>query len=64
MKHGRLTPLQCAVLDAFSGQSGSSFSPVAMRWVGFHLYHRETTDLDLFTSSAEASTEHASCCRT
>jgi hypothetical protein len=54
MKHGRLTPLQCAVLDAFFGAERQFFLSGGGALVGFHLYHRETTDLDLFTSSAEA----------
>jgi predicted nucleotidyltransferase component of viral defense system len=54
MKHGRLTPLQCAVLEAFFGAEREFFLSGDAALVGFHLHHRETTDLDLFTSSAEA----------
>ncbi len=54
MKHGRLTALQCAVLEAFFRAEREFFLSGGAALVGFHLHHRETTDLDLFTSSAEA----------
>jgi len=54
MSHGRLTPLQDAVLRAFFGAEREFFLSGGAALVGFHLQHRETTDLDLFTSSADA----------
>lgn len=54
MKRGRLTALQSAVLDAFFGVEHEFFLSGGAALVGFHLGHRETTDLDLFTSSAAA----------
>lgn len=54
MIHGRLTPLQSAVLDAFFGAEREFFLSGGGALVGFHLEHRETTDLDLFTTSNEA----------
>lgn len=54
MKYGKLTPLQSAVLDAFFGAEREFFLSGGGALVGFHLLHRETTDLDLFTTSAEA----------
>lgn len=54
MIHGRLTLLQSAVLDAFFGAEREFFLSGGGALVGFHLEHRETTDLDLFTTSNEA----------
>lgn len=54
MKQGRLTPLQSAVLEAFFKVEGAFFLSGGAALVGFYLHHRETTDLDLFTASAEA----------
>ncbi|HKO47186.1 MAG TPA: nucleotidyl transferase AbiEii/AbiGii toxin family protein [Polyangiaceae bacterium] len=52
--HGRLSALQDAVLEAFFASERGFFLSGGGALVGFHLQHRETTDLDLFTSSAEA----------
>ena len=52
--HGRLSALQDAVLEAFFATERGFFLSGGGALVGFHLQHRETTDLDLFTSSAEA----------
>ena len=52
--HGRLTPMQDAVLEAFFASERDFFLSGGAALVGFHLHHRETTDLDLFTASAEA----------
>lgn len=54
MTRGRLTPLQALVLEAFFGAEQEFFLSGGGALVGFHLEHRETTDLDLFTTSAEA----------
>ncbi len=51
---GKLTPLQVAVLDAFFATERGFFLTGGGALVGYHLQHRETTDLDLFTSSQEA----------
>lgn len=51
---GRLSPLQQTVLEAFFVVERGFFLSGGGALVGFHLRHRETTDLDLFTSSAEA----------
>lgn len=51
---GRLTSLQQAVLKAFFAAERGFFLSGGGALVGFHLRHRETTDLDLFTSSEEA----------
>jgi predicted nucleotidyltransferase component of viral defense system len=53
-RHGRLSPLQDAVLEAFFRAEREFFLSGGAALAGFHLCHRETTDLDLFTSSAEA----------
>jgi predicted nucleotidyltransferase component of viral defense system len=53
-QRGRLTPLQSSVLQAFFGAEHEFFLSGGAALVGFHLYHRETSDLDLFTQSAEA----------
>lgn len=52
--HGRLSALQDAVLETFFASERGFFLSGGGALVGFHLQHRETTDLDLFTSSAEA----------
>ena len=52
--HGRLTPIQVRVLDAFFAAERGFFLSGGGALVGFHLQHRETMDLDLFTSSIEA----------
>jgi hypothetical protein len=54
MSRGRLSPLQTAVLDEFFAHERGFFLSGGGALVGFHLKHRETTDLDLFTSSREA----------
>jgi hypothetical protein len=46
--------LQDALLEAFFATERGFFLSGGGALVGFHLQHRETTDLDLFTSSAEA----------
>lgn len=51
---GQLTSLQQAVLKAFFAAERGFFLSGGGALVGFHLRHRETTDLDLFTSSEEA----------
>jgi hypothetical protein len=53
-QRGRLTPLQSTVLQAFFAAEHEFFLSGGAALVGFHLYHRETSDLDLFTQSAEA----------
>lgn len=53
-ERGRLSTLQSEVLDAFFGAEREFFLSGGGALVGFHLRHRETTDLDLFTVSAEA----------
>ena len=54
MARGRLSSLQSAVLDEFFAHEQGFFLSGGGALVGFHLKHRETTDLDLFTSSGEA----------
>lgn len=54
MSRGRLTLLQDAVLDAFFQAERGFFLSGGAALAGFHLCHRETTDLDLFTTSKEA----------
>ena len=54
MTRGRLSPLQTAVLDEFFAHERGFFLSGGGALAGFHLKHRETTDLDLFTSSGEA----------
>ena len=51
---GKLSALQAAVLEAFFATERDFFLSGGVALAGFHLQHRETTDLDLFTSSAEA----------
>ena len=55
MTRGRLTPLQALVLEAFFGAEQEFFLSGDGALVGFHLEHRETTDLELFTTSAATS---------
>jgi aryl-alcohol dehydrogenase-like predicted oxidoreductase len=50
----RLTPLQRDLLDAFFAREQGFFLTGGAALAGFYLKHRETTDLDLFTESAEA----------
>ena len=54
MSRGRLSPFQAAVLDEFFAHERGFFLSGGGALAGFHLKHRETTDLDLFTSSADA----------
>lgn len=49
----RLTPLQRDLLDAFFALEQGFFLTGGAALAGFYLKHRETTDLDLFTESAE-----------
>jgi Nucleotidyl transferase AbiEii toxin, Type IV TA system len=48
---GRLTPLQTEILDAFFGLENRFFLTGGGALAGYHLRHRETHDLDLFTLS-------------
>lgn len=50
----RLTPLQWIVLRTFFAVERGFFLSGGGALVGFYLGHRETTDLDLFTTSSEA----------
>lgn len=50
----RLTDLQVAVLEAFFAREQGFWLTGGAALAGFHLGHRETDDLDLFTGSAEA----------
>jgi hypothetical protein len=50
----RLTPLQRIVLRTFFAAERGFFLSGGGALVGFYLGHRETTDLDLFTTSSEA----------
>ena len=54
MTRGRLSAFQTAVLDEFFVHERGFFLSGGGALVGFHLKHRETTDLDLFTASADA----------
>lgn len=47
----RLTPLQRELLDAFFQQESRFFLTGGAALVGYHLGHRETADLDLFTTA-------------
>jgi hypothetical protein len=49
----RLTPLQHDLLEAFFSREQGFFLTGGAALAGFYLRHRETTDLDLFTDSAE-----------
>jgi hypothetical protein len=48
--HSKLTPLQTEVLDAFFLRERGFFLTGGAALAGFHLGHRTTDDLDLFTS--------------
>jgi predicted nucleotidyltransferase component of viral defense system len=50
----KLTPLQRDLLQAFFEREQGFFLTGGAALAGFYLKHRETTDLDLFTESAEA----------
>jgi hypothetical protein len=54
MTRGRLSPLQVAVLNEFFAHERGFFLSGGGALAGFHLKHRETSDLDLFTSSVDA----------
>jgi hypothetical protein len=54
MRPGRLTALQWAVLEKFFAVERDFFLSGGAALVGYHLCHRDTTDLDLFTTSADA----------
>ena len=51
MPASRLTPLQAEVLGAFFAREQSFFLTGGAALAGFHLGHRETHDLDLFTTA-------------
>jgi hypothetical protein len=51
LAHSRLTSLQQEFLDAFFGREDRFFLTGGAALAGFHLGHRETNDLDLFTVS-------------
>lgn len=51
---GKLTELQRSVLGGFFEREGAFFLTGGAALVGFHLGHRTTKDLDLFTHDAEA----------
>lgn len=46
----RLTPLQRDLLEAFFQRESRFFLTGGPALVGYHLGHRETADLDLFTT--------------
>jgi predicted nucleotidyltransferase component of viral defense system len=50
-RSSRLTPLQSAVLEAFFRNEQRFFLTGGGALAGFHLGHRETNDLDLFTTA-------------
>jgi hypothetical protein len=50
----KLTPLQNELLDAFFGRERGFFLTGGAALAGFHLHHRETSDLDFFTTEADA----------
>lgn len=50
----KLTPLQNDLLDAFFRHETGFFLTRGAALAGFHLRHRETSDLDLFTTASEA----------
>ncbi len=50
----KLTPFQREVLAAFFERERRFYLTGGAALVGFHLHHRTTTDLDLFTVDAEA----------
>lgn len=49
----KLTPLQRALLDAFFRQEQRFFLTGGAALAGFHLQHRTTLDLDLFTDDVD-----------
>ena len=49
MAHSKLTALQRGVLDAFFQRERGFFLTGGAALAGFHLGHRTTDDLDLFT---------------
>ena len=51
---GSLSPFQLEVLHGFFEKEGGFFLTGGGALVGFHLHHRHTDDLDLFTTSADA----------
>ena len=51
MANSKLTTLQKDFLDAFFGREDRFFLTGGAALAGFHLGHRETHDLDLFTLS-------------
>lgn len=51
MVANRLTPLQRDLLEAFFQREARFFLTGGAALVGFHLGHRETADLDLFTTA-------------
>lgn len=53
-RSSRLTPLQHAVLKAFFEQEGGFWLTGGAALAGFHLGHRRTDDLDLFTADGAA----------
>jgi predicted nucleotidyltransferase component of viral defense system len=50
----RLTAIQNDLLDAFFRHESGFFLTGGGALAGFHLHHRETSDLDFFTTDAEA----------
>jgi hypothetical protein len=50
----RLTPLQNRLLEAFFRHERGFFLTGGAALAGFHLHHRDTTDLDLFTTDGDA----------
>lgn len=52
--HGRLTALQRAVLATFFAREHEFFLSGGAALAGYHLGHRETLDLDLFTTQPDA----------
>lgn len=52
--HSKLTPLQRDVLDAFFQRERGFFLTGGAALAGFHLGHRSTDDLDLFTRETSA----------
>lgn len=58
--HSKLTDLQREVLDAFFQRERGFFLTGGAALAGFHLGHRTTDDLDLFTRHQLASSAVAS----
>jgi predicted nucleotidyltransferase component of viral defense system len=52
--HSKLTALQCMVLEAFFERERDFFLTGGAALAGFHLGHRATDDLDLFTQQGSA----------